>query len=243
MNIGIGVCSYKRPELATNTCKSILATIDRSTHNITTVCSLDDIDATGYDWVIKNFNLIHGKNEGISYNKNRLIRYLDGNDYIFLAEDDILFLKPGWVDIYIKACVITGYQHFNYIVSDYRKYIKRTIPFKDITIGDSGPYVNGVFMVMSKECIKLVGGFDNRYIKYGYEHADYTKRCKKAKIYPEFHTHIMEASDFIEWLPSKSCLSEEEKKEGIQINSKIFNAPVINIYNDFYKKAAYTCII
>jgi GT2 family glycosyltransferase len=244
MNIGIGVCSYKRPELATNTCKSILATIDRSINTITTVCSLDDSDATGYDWIAENFNLIHGKNEGISYNKNRLIKYLEGNDYIFLAEDDILFLKPGWTDLYIKACVITGYQHFNYIVSDYRAYIKRTIQYEDITLGDSGSYVNGILMMMSKKCIETVGGFDERYKKYGYEHVDYTNRCKKAKLYPEFNIHIMEATPYIDWIHSESCFSEEEKKLSIKNNAKLFHAPVESIYNGSYKEAAYTsCII
>ena len=239
MNIGIGVCSYKRPELATNTCKSILGTIDRTKHTITSVCSVDDLDIYGYEWVSQNFNLIHGENKGISYNKNRLLKCLESNDVIFIAEDDIIFLKEGWINLYLKAIEVTGYQHFNYIVPDYRKLITRTIPYEGITLGDTGPYVNGVLMVTTKECLQKVGGFDEAYKKYGYEHADYTKRCKAARIYPDFHIHVMEASPYIQWLPSVSCLSEEEKKQYIAYNAKIFNAPIKSIYDGSYKEATY----
>ena len=223
MNIGIGVCSYKRPELATNTCKSILDTIDRTKHTITTVCSVDDLDISGYEWISQDFNLIRGENKGIAYNKNRLLKYLEKNDVIFLAEDDIIFLKEGWIDLYLKAIEVTGYQHFNFIVSAYQKFITRTIPYEGITLGDTGPYVNGVLMVITKECLQKVGGFDIRYLKYGYEHADYSKRCKSAKIYTEFHIHVMEASPYVGWLPSISCISEEEKKQYIAYNAKLFH--------------------
>jgi GT2 family glycosyltransferase len=239
MNIGVGVCSYKRPVLAMDTCKSILATVDKIKYNISTVCSVDDTDIDGYEWVYKNFGLIYGVNKGIAYNKNRLIKYLYGNDVIFLTEDDILFIKKGWIDLYLKAINLTGFQHFNYIVSDYRKFIKNVIKYGDITLGNSGPYVNGVLMVMSSSCIDRVGGFDDRYGRYGYEHADYTNRCKKAGLCPSFHVHVMEASPYIEWTPSRSSIPEEEKKACIQENSKLFNAPVKNIYNPSYKDAMF----
>lgn len=242
MNIGIGVCSYKRPEHATSTCRSILATINKDAHNVTTVCSLDDTDTTGYSWISENFKLVHGKNEGVSYNKNRLVKYLAGNDFIFIVEDDVVFLKPGWVDLYLKAHKITGWHHFNYIVSHYREYISKLTQYSDITVGDSGPYVNGVLMVMSKKCLEVVGGFDSRYKGYGYEHVDYTNRCKKAKLHPEYNFHVMEATSYVDWLPMESCLSEEAKQHYIKENGKLFHAPILNIYNGSYKQAAYTCI-
>jgi len=239
MNVGVGVCSYRRPELATEVCRGILRTIEGSKHNITTVCSLDDSNTSGYEWIAANFNLIHGENKGISINKNRLIRNLINNDVIFIAEDDIAFYKSGWVELYIKAIELTGFQHFNFIVPDYRKFIKRTIKYGDIFIGDTGPYVNGVLMVMSKKCIDTVGGFDDRYERYGYEHADYTDRCKRAGIYPNFHMHVMESSEYLNWVPSQSCFSEEEKKIFIKANAVRFHAPIKEIYNDSYKKAEY----
>jgi GT2 family glycosyltransferase len=241
MDIGIGVCSYQRPELATDTCRDILNTVDSSKHHITTVCSLDDENVLGYEWVSKNFNLIYGKNKGVAANKNRILKYLEGNDFIFIAEDDIKFNKPGWVDVFIKAEELTKFQHFNYIVSNYREFIKRTVSYGDISVGDSGPYVNGVLMVMSKKCLEIVGGFDERYGRYGYEHVDYTNRCKKAGIHPSFNFHVMEVSSYIDWTHSKSCLSDKEKEICIKQNEKIFHEQNKVIYNDSYKKAQYQC--
>jgi GT2 family glycosyltransferase len=239
MNIGVGVCSYKRPELATNTCKSILGTIDRTKHTITTICSVDDSDISGYEWISQNFSLIHGENKGIAYNKNRLLKYLEGNDVIFLAEDDIIFSKEGWIDLYLQAIHYTGFQHFNFIVPDYQTFIKRTVSYEGITLGDSGAYVNGVLMVISKTCMERVGGFDNRYLRYGYEHADYTNRCKAAGVYPTFHIHVMEATPYIMWIPSASCIPEEEKKIYIKHNAKLFHSKLEKIYNDSYKEVTY----
>jgi len=242
INIGIGVCSFKRPELATITCKSILNTVDRTKFNISTVCSLDDTGFIGYEWIQSNFGLIYGPNSGISVNKNRLLKYLYNNDFIFLLEDDIILLKEGWLELYLRAIELTGYQHFNYIVSHYREYIKTTTKYGDITLGDCGPYVNGIFMVMSKRCLEVVGGFDEKYQKYGYEHPDFTKRCKMAGIYPSNHIHVMEATPFIDWYPSSSCLSEEEKKKYIAINAKTYDAPIKTIYKGDFVEANYKCL-
>ena len=44
--------------------------------------------------------------------------------------------------------------------------------------GDIGQYTNsaGVLMYMTKECIEKVGAFDESFGRYGFEHADYSKR-------------------------------------------------------------------
>jgi GT2 family glycosyltransferase len=242
MKIGIGVCSYNRPEMATQVCKDILNTIDKNKYEIKTICSVDDENINGYEWVKDNFGLIYGQNGGISVNKNRLISYLSDCDFIFISEDDITFKKEGWIDIYLKAIEVSKYQHFNYIVSDYRKHIKQALQYKEgINLGITGGYVNGVLMVMSKKCIETVGGFDLRYMKYGYEHADYTRRCAIANIYPKFHVHVMEVTDYIDWIHTASCISEEEKKRCISYNTTIFNQKVTNIFSPYntveYKKA------
>lgn len=224
LNIGIGICSYKRPELAKKISKEILDTIDMEKHNIQTVCCVDDVDISGYEEVKSNFNLIYGVNSGISVNKNRILKYLRNSDIIFLCEDDITFIKKGWIDIYVDAIQVTGIQHFNYIVSDYRKYITKVLKYNDnISLGITGPYVNGVLMVMTKKCIDTVGGFDMRYKKYGYEHAEFTRRCSLNNIYPSQHIHLMSASDYIDWTHSESVIINSEKQEYINYNAKLFH--------------------
>ena len=234
MKIGIGVCSYNRPEMATQVCKDILNTVDKSKYEVKTICSVDDVKLDGYDWIKDNFGLIYGPNGGIPVNKNRIIKYLSDCDVMFLSEDDITFVKEGWIDAYLKALRVTRFQHFNYIVSDYRKYITKALQYPEgVQLGITGHYVNGVLMVMTKKCIETVGGFDLRYKKYGYEHADYTRRCMMANMYPKFHVHVMETSEYIDWIHSESCISEEDKKKYIEYNSKLFNAPINKVFQPF----------
>jgi glycosyltransferase involved in cell wall biosynthesis len=228
VNVGIGLCSYKRPDLANKICSEILSTVDNSKYNIQTVCSVDDSDISGYETVKSQFNLIYGENSGISVNKNRLLKYLKNNDIIFICEDDISFIKTGWIDIYLNAIQVTGIQHFNYIVSDYRKFITKILKFNDdVSLGITGPYVNGVLMVMTKKCIDTVGGFDMRFKKYGYEHAEFTRRCSLNNLYPPQHVHLMSASEYIDWKHSDSVIVSSEKQEYINYNAKIFHT-IIN---------------
>jgi GT2 family glycosyltransferase len=235
MKIGIGVCSYNRPELATQVCKDILSTVDTSKYEIKTICSVDDTNLTGYDWVKDNFGLIYGPNGGIPINKNRIIKYLSDCDVMFLSEDDITFKKEGWIDSYLKALRVTKYHHFNFIVSDYRKYIKQALQYpEDVQLGITGNYVNGVLMVMTKHCIDTIGGFDLRYKKYGYEHADYTRRCAIAGLYPNrFHVHVMDATNYIDWVHSESCISNDEKTKCIEYNAKLFHAPINTVFQPY----------
>jgi len=231
MKIGIGVCSYKRPDLATKVCEDILKTTDKNKHEIQTICSVDDHDTTGYEWIAENFGLIHGPNSGIPVNKNRLLHFLKDNDVVFISEDDICFKKSGWIDVYLRAIEQSGFQHMNYIVSDYRKMIKKALKYESIHLGLCGAYVNGVLMVMTKECLNQVGAFDERYNRYGYEHADYTRRCRMAGMYhPKEHFHVMESTPYIDWIHTPSVIDESDKKKYIQHNARIYHGAVPKIH-------------
>lgn len=240
MKIGIGVCSYNRPVMATDVCKGILNTIDKNKYELKTICSVDSDNISGYEWIKDNFGLIYGPNSGISTNKNRLIKYLSDCDIIVISEDDITFTKEGWLDLYIDAINTTKIQHFNYICSEYRKYITQILKFNEkVMLGNCGGWVNGVLMVMTKKCIDTVGGFDLRFKTYGFEHADFTRRCVLAGMYPKFHVHLMSTSEYIDWVASESCISKEDKSKFIEYNAKIYHSPVTSIYQSF-KEAQYT---
>jgi len=235
MKIGIGVCSYRRPELATKLCKEIIQTIDTNKHTIQKVCSVDDKDISGYEWIRENFGLIHGHNMGIPVNKNRLIKHLKNNDVLFIIEDDIGILKKGWVDLYLTAIQETGYQHMNYIVKGYRDFIdpNKIKKYKSVSLGWTGPYVSGVMMVISKHCLRSVGGIDERYKVYGYEHADYSRRCKMSNLYPQDHFHVMEATSYFEDRGQISCTPDEIKKKYIKENDKIWQEQSKLIFRPF----------
>jgi len=230
MKIGIGVCSYKRPALATRVCKQILGTIDPSKYQIKTICSLDDLDKRGYDWIEKNFGLITAPNKGIAVNKNRLLIHLQDCDVIFLIEDDIQFVKSGWVDLYLSALQQTNYQHFNFLTSAYTPHLKKIEKIGEVTLGYSQEYVNGVLMILTKQCLRRVGGFDIRFGIYGFEHVNYTKRCIKAGLHPPDFLHVMESSKYIHWSPTKSIIAENIKLQLLDKSRAMFLKPIRSVF-------------
>lgn len=239
MKIGIGVCTYKRPVLATRVCKQILETINSKKHNIQTICSLDDVDSTGYEWISKNFGLITAPNRGVSINKNRLLNYLQDCDVIFLVEDDIEFIKSDWIDLYLKVINETNFQHLNFITSAYIPFIQKIEQKNGYSLGYSKDYVNGVLMVITKQCLKRVGGFDIRFGNYGFEHVNYTKRCIKAGLHPPEFLHVMESSEYIHWTPTVSTITEQSKIQFLKKSNLAFTKKIRNIFlpiKEFHQK-------
>ena len=207
--------------MATEVCRQILATVDRTKYQIQTLCSLDDLDRSGYEWIETHFGLIANENRGVAANKNRLLVHFRNCDLVFIAEDDISFLKEGWIDLYQKAVEETGYQHFNFIVSDYCKGISTIDTFGQTRLGHC-QNLSGVLMVFTKACIRKVGGFNLLFKGYGYEHVDYTKRSILAKLHPPHYCHLMEASNFISWSSTPSTLSEEAKDHYLEKNKQLY---------------------
>ena len=231
MKVGIGVISYKRPEECKAVCESILATIDTNEYDVQTICALDDDDTTGYEWVEENFGLIAKPNKGIAVNKNRALKHLMRNDIVFLFEDDFKPKQKGWVNLYVNAINETGMQHFNHIRLDHRdqflgskRYDKITLLFYEKNTAQ--------LMVMTKQVIDNIGAFDPKYGKYGFEHSDYTRRCKNMKFCsPENHNQnhfVLESDLFFEEMPVEPCLDEETMKESIEKANKYY----IDSYNE-----------
>ncbi len=212
--IGVGVTSYRRAEAATEICGRIIHELQSNNdHDCHTACSLDDDDAAGYEAVSRDFGLISAPNGGVAANKNRLLRHFSALDcdVVFLIEDDLAILGTGWIKMYVDALTQTGWGHLTWLSPDYRKPLTEAVKLKEMTIGLYGHEVNGVFMVMTRECIRRVGAFDEGFGRYGAEHMDYSRRCFHAGLYPARHPHIHEADDMFSLMPSPSCIPDAEK--------------------------------
>lgn len=199
LKLGIGVCSYRRPHAATITCRSILDTLAFPDAQVITLCSVDEENPLAYEWVAQNFGLISAPNAGVAANKNRLLRHFLAQecDLIFIIEDDVVMQQPGWLQLYISALAQTGWGHINWLVPEFRSPITERIPLSGLTIEIYGHEVSGVFMVISRQCLKQVGRFDEAFGRYGCEHVDYSRRCFHAGLYPNRHPHIVEAHDIL----------------------------------------------
>lgn len=218
MRIGLGVCSYRRPGEATDVCNAILAEVAshkrlQPADELITMCSLDDDSFTGYETVREKFGLLWAPNGGVAVNKNRLLRYfvqLDC-DVIFLIEDDLRIHESGWVAMHVAALQQTGWGHITWLSPEYRKPLSQSLPLNGLTIDVYGHDVNGVFMVMTKACIARVGGFDEKFGRYGAEHMDYSRRCFHAGIYPPKHPQVREMDHVFSLMPVESALPDAEK--------------------------------
>jgi glycosyltransferase involved in cell wall biosynthesis len=225
MKIGIGVISYKRPKECLAVCQGILSTIDRAAHTYTTVCAVDQQDIAEYKEVAKIFPIVHGVNAGVAMNKNRALWRLRGCDVVFLLEDDFKPIRNGWVELYITAMKETGMQHFNHIRLDHRDKLHKILRLPSFVMGI---YQRNTaqLMLMSKEVIDKIGAFDVRYGKFGYEHSDYTRRCKMARMCVpanhDAHPFIFESDLYFEDMGVAPCFSAEERKKYSEEANKIY---------------------
>lgn len=225
MKIGIGVVSYNRPIECQRVCEGILSTIPSTGHEYDTICCLDSLDTKGYEWVNEYFGLDARANKGIAVNKNRVLKRLQDNDYIFLFEDDLMPKKKGWLEFYITASKETGMEHFNHIRLDHRENLLNVKRYNHSTVGW---YERNTaqLMVFSRNVIETVGAFDERYGRYGFEHSDYTRRCKEAGLcFPKDHSknHFLLESDlFFSEIDEYPTLSNKEIEESTKKAHEIY---------------------
>lgn len=225
MRIGVGVISYKRPKECQEVCQGVIRTIDQVSDQYTLVCAVDQSDITEYHEVSKIFHILNGNNSGVAMNKNRALWHLRNCDLVFLLEDDFKPIRPGWVDLYRTAIRETGMQHFNHIRLDHRDVLHKIIRLPSFVMGI---YQRNTaqLMVMTKSVIDKLGAFDVRYGKFGYEHSDYTRRCKLsglcAPAHHDAHPFILESDLYFRDMNIASCVNDEERKKYSEEANKIY---------------------
>lgn len=111
--------------------------------------------------------------KGVAHAKNECLRALQSCEHIFLFDDDCFPVYDGWAEAFYNH----GYRHLMYL--DNWGAIKQRGNLNGVD------YYNncaGVFMYLHKSVIEKVGAFNEKFGRYGYEHADYSIRVHKAKI-------------------------------------------------------------
>ena len=225
MDIGIGVTSYKRPNECQQVCSSILKSLTVG-HNYSLVCSVDHEDDGSYAGKIPSgFVPIFHANGGVAANKNRVLSKLKDNNLVFIFEDDILIRRSGWIELFLTAIQETGMKHFNYIRLDHRTDLYKVARTQNLTIGFYKKNT-AQLMVMTNEVIEKVGAFDMRYGKFGFEHADYTRRCKGAGLcqpaHHDIHPHIFDMDIFIEEMFVEPCYNNTLRKQYSDEANKVY---------------------
>lgn len=156
--------------------------------------------------------------QGIANSKNKCICLLD-TDRVFLFDDDCFPVKENWFDTWV------GEDHMSYACE----------PNINIeSIHDQLVWWSGTFgccLYFTRKALDDIGGFDNRFGLYGYEHAELTQRINRYGITP--HPYICPSDPGVwsfdaqgsyggfKW-DNKSSMTNQEKADAIEHNEVIY---------------------
>ena len=158
--------------------------------------------------------------KGVAYRKNECLRSLRHCEHIFLLDDDIKILQFGWVDFFINS----GREHLLFM----NRYTHQYLGTKGNI--DVFGMCGGAFIYLTKEVLERVGAFNEKFGKYGFEHAEYSNRIYGKRNYYEMlkgtenfiYCHDYSTENHL------SSISELEKSEWVKANwTKYFNEPQI----------------
>lgn len=207
MKIGIGITTCNRPHLLDQCIWAIEA-------NTSKPYSLHIQDDT------------HTRN-GVAFSKNACLFALRDCDLIFLFDDDCFPTSPGWVDFFVQAHEATGQHHFLFMSRERHKYSRTWQPFHGSPAIDLYEDCAGVFMSITRRAFETIGYFDDRYHKYGYEHAGYSRRLHLSRLNASPFMCVAETSQYLRALDFEgdipSSISDEEKQSHIPHNETIYH--------------------
>lgn len=185
--IGIGVTTYNRPELLQETLAFFeLYEPSRSKYKI----KFDLQDDT------------HDR-KGVAYRKNQNLKALKDCDYIFLFDDDCYPINDEWETYFINVHKETGQHHFLFNDRKTHGFIMFTDHFV-VT-----PNTGGVFMFLTKQCVEKIGGFNEKFGLYGFEHADYSNRAHRAGLMSHLYLTPLLTKNYI------TALDYDEKQKDV----------------------------
>lgn len=119
--------------------------------------------------------------QGIAACKNRCLELCEGADYIFLADDDVFPKVMNWHLPYINS----GLNHLCFTFDNF----SNGKPNGRRKLGTDNGITRwhepcGLLMFYTKECLEKVGGMDESYGIWGYEHLNFSMRIHNAGLTP-----------------------------------------------------------
>ncbi|SMG56524.1 glycosyltransferase [Paraburkholderia susongensis] len=156
-----------------------------------------------------------------------------GFDVCFHADDDIIFVKPGWDDLYLNAMERSGFQHLVY--KNHEQHLELTRRQRDANFqlppeqidasGTCSSIVDaescgGAFYTVTPEVLNRVGYADEiNFPIRGQWHIDFTMRCVRAGFNGSAHLYDARGSN--------DYITSWESREGYRCSLP---------WNDQYKK-------
>jgi GT2 family glycosyltransferase len=221
MKIGVGITSYNRPS-ALEICLQSVRHFDNPEFEL--YVSDDGSSQENMKLIGTICKSIHAEIDiwpraGIAKNKNRILHRFKDCDFIFILEDDLEIISEEWIYEHLQAHKDTGFHHFGHVLLGARGIIdEQEFPGgRKITFTE---HCTGMFGFYTRVVLETVGGFDERFDLYGWEHMDYSDRIRRAGLcgastsnYPSL-SNIQELvqSMYLDSVLDVATRSEQQKK-------------------------------
>lgn len=183
MRIGIGITTHNRPEIFTKT----LEHLKRFTPE-TKIVVVDD----GSEIPCLDASFRFDTNVGIAKAKNKCLELLSDCEHIFLFDDDCYPTVDRWYEPYIDS----SEPHLMYIFKDFatgRKLNDTKILFEDSQLV-SYSHPRGCMLYFDRKILDVVGGYDTRYGRWGFEHGDISNRIYNNRLTSHRYADVKNSS-------------------------------------------------
>jgi len=239
--IGVGIVTCNRPTFFLK----CLLSIPDSIIDIVVVNDGSDFADIDKLYKKKSFVYLHNeKNIGVGRSKNKLMRYLLGNDcdHIFIIEDDIIVKDANVFKEYIRARNITGIQHFNFGyhgpankegISGGKPVPRFIVDYGEVKIAINMHSV-GAFSYYTKEVLEKVGLIDEAFTN-AFEHVEHDYRIAKAG-YTTPYWNFADIANSCNYLDEIEC---SEKSSAIRPRSD-WRSNIMNGAKLFLEKHGYS---
>lgn len=229
---GVAICvlSYNRSESLRRLIESIRRTVDLdqvvlfisddASTDAKTITLLNELSNDSKIVVIKN-----EKNVGIAGNTNRLLRCAQRFEHIFLVNDDVQFLMPGWDQFYINKAKQSGIHHACFRqpgVYGAKHADHQIINIHGVDIESASSKPHGAMLYLSNKALKTCGYFNEEYKKYGMEHVDWSLKPAEFGLQPVGFFDFSGSQNYVLIHPESS--SVPDRGEWYKKNKDLFAA-------------------
>lgn len=171
MRIGIGISTHNRYGIFKTTYKNIKKFAPLGAK----IVVVDDAS----DVPVKEATFRFDKNQGIAKTKNKLLELLDDCKHVFLFDDDTHPVIDNWWKPYVES----PEPHLMYIFEHFksRQLGDTKVIFEDIE-HKAYTHPRGCMLYIDSSILPVVGGFDEEYARWGFEHVDYSNRIYNNRL-------------------------------------------------------------
>lgn len=215
--IGIGITTHNRPEVLLTTLENMKKYLPKNGR----IEIVDDGSATPVPEATFRFN----KNVGIATAKNKCLELLEDCEHIFLFDDDAYPVAKDWFKPYIES----GEPHLMYLFKDFkhRKLNDSVLLYNDGKL-KAYSHPRGCMLYIHNSVLKIAGGMDTSYCRWGYEHVDYSNRIHNLGLTTFRFADIVGSENIIhsrdEWQDVQTTVKYEERTKYIKEKAGKFKA-------------------